>query len=61
MCYAQIACAHLLMQGKQILQDGIGRASEVEEDVGDAAAARAWLSAPDAMLAASPLLQSLNR
>lgn len=47
-------------QGKQILQDGIGRASEVEEDVPDAAAARAWLSQPDAMLAASPLLQGLN-
>lgn len=48
------------MQGKQILQDGIGRASEVEEDAPSAAQGRAWLSSPQDMLSASPLLKGLN-
>jgi hypothetical protein len=47
-------------QGKQILSDGIGRASEVEEDVSDVTTARGWLEQPGAMLQASPLLKGLN-
>lgn len=54
-----LACG-ACMQGKQILQNGIGRASEVEEDVKDVQAARTWLTTPDLLLQASPLLQQLN-
>jgi len=52
--------AVITVKGKQILQDGIGRASEVEEDAPDAAAARAWLAQPDLLLQSSPLLKQLN-
>jgi hypothetical protein len=52
--------AHTCLQGKQILSDGIGRASEVEEDVSDVGTARTWLQQPGAMLQASPLLTGLN-
>ncbi len=46
-------------QGKQILEGGIGRASEVEEAV-DAVPARKYLDSPSAMLQESPLLKGLN-
>ena len=39
-----------LLQGKQVLQDGIGRASEVEEVLPDACAARAYVQQPSALL-----------
>lgn len=55
--------ATITVKGKQLLVDGIGRASEVEEDVepGLVKAARAqWLQEPGLMVAASPLLQKLN-
>lgn len=52
--------AVITVKGKQILQNGIGRASEVEEDVKDVQAARTWLTTPDLLLQASPLLQQLN-
>lgn len=42
------ACA--VVQGEQILKDGIGTASEVEEVVQDVTTARSWLSDPSAML-----------
>ena len=46
-------------QGKQILVDGIGRASEVEEGA-DPAAARRWLTEPDLMFKAVPLVKKLK-
>ena len=46
-------------QGKQILVDGIGRASEVEEGA-DPAAARRWLTEPDLMFEAVPLVKKLK-
>lgn len=53
MAAAVPACARrpvFLLQGKQVLADGIGRASEVEEVLPDAAAARAYLQQPSALL-----------
>jgi hypothetical protein len=48
-------------QGEQILQDGIGRASEVEEPL-DAAAARSFLTQPSELLKLpSELMQGLAR
>lgn len=48
-------------QGKQILQDGIGRASEVEEPL-DAVQARMYLSQPSELLKLpSELMQGLAR
>jgi len=52
--------AVITVKGKQILEGGIGRASEVEEPVPDAAAARTFLTAPTNMLTQSPMLQGLN-
>lgn len=49
-----------VFQGKQVLEGGIGRASEVEEPVADAAAARKFLDSPSEMLTQSPLLVQLN-
>jgi uncharacterized protein YjbK len=50
----------LLSQGKQVLQDGIGRAPEEEEGV-DPAAARSFLSDPAQLLnLGTPLLESLK-
>ncbi len=67
-CSLSFICTSLrffprVAQGKQILRDGIGRASEVEEEVpaSDVEAARVWLQNPDAMLTASPLLTDLNK
>jgi len=55
--------AVITVKGKQLLVGGIGRATEVEEDVpkGGEAAARGWLSHPNELLTASPLLQDLNK
>lgn len=51
----------LLLQGKQILEDGIGRASEVNEPI-DALAARQYLEYPSDMLALpSELIQNLAK
>jgi len=52
--------ATVTIKGKQVLEKGIGRASEVEEDVPDPAAARQWLQEPRKMLEASPLVQQLK-
>lgn len=52
--------AVITVKGKQVLQDGIGRASEVEEVLPDAATARNYLTSPSAMLNDSPLLVQLN-
>ena len=49
------------VQGKQILQDGIGRASEVEEEV-DPQQARTYLQHPTQLLQhTSELMQNLAR
>lgn len=55
--------SHLLLclQGKQILKDGIGRATEVEE-VLDAADARRFLQHPSQLLSlSSELMQNLAK
>ncbi|EFJ48050.1 hypothetical protein VOLCADRAFT_91224, partial [Volvox carteri f. nagariensis] len=49
--------ATITLKGKQILENGIGRASEVEEAVDPAAAAR-YLAEPDTMLAEVPLIKT---
>ena len=49
----------LCCQGEQILKDGIGTAAEVEEDV-EPVAARAYLTDPSGLLAASPLVKTLG-
>lgn len=53
-------CLPACLQGKQVLQDGIGRATEVEEPL-DPAAARALLDAPSDLLAlpGSELMRNL--
>jgi hypothetical protein len=52
----------LLLQGQQLLVDGIGRASEVEEVLPDAAAARRYLEQPSQLLALpSDIMQSLAK
>jgi hypothetical protein len=56
-----ICAAETAAQGKQVLEKGIGRASEVEEDVSDPAAARGWLQHPSRMLEASPLCLQLQQ
>lgn len=58
MCWC--ACVWLyLTQGKQILQDGIGRATEVEEEL-DAKDARKFLQQPSELLKLpSELMQNL--
>jgi hypothetical protein len=49
------------VQGKQILQDGIGRATEVEEEL-EAANARRFLQQPSELLKLpSELMQNLAR
>jgi hypothetical protein len=49
------------VQGKQVLKDGIGRATEVEEAV-DPAAARSFLEHPEQLLELdSPLMQNAKR
>ncbi len=49
------------VQGKQVLQDGIGRAPEEEEQV-DPAVARSFLTQPAKLLAlGTPLLEGLKR
>lgn len=54
-------CTVCAEQGEQILQDGIGRASEVEEPL-DAAAARSFLTQPSELLKLpSELMQGLAR
>ncbi|KAL6752361.1 CYTH-like domain-containing protein [Haematococcus lacustris] len=58
--YNQDEKATITIKGKQVLAEGIGRATEVEEQVADVQAARQWLTQPDAMLTASPLLQSMK-
>lgn len=51
----------VVMQGKQILQDGIGRATEIEEEL-DAADARRFLQQPSELLKLpSELMQNLAR
>jgi hypothetical protein len=45
------AAACTLLQGEQVLVDGIGRASEVEEVLPDPAAARRFLQQPSELLA----------
>lgn len=58
-CCGTDGCAG--MQGKQILQDGIGRASEIEEEL-DAADARRFLQQPSELLKLpSELMQNLAR
>ncbi|KAF5841326.1 CYTH-like domain-containing protein [Dunaliella salina] len=52
--------ATVTIKGKQVLEKGIGRASEVEEEVPDAAAARQWLQEPSKMLEAVPLVHQLK-
>ena len=49
----------LFTKGKQVLLDGIGRATEVEEDV-DPLAARRWLTEPCLMMEAVPLVKGLK-
>ncbi|GLC45337.1 hypothetical protein PLESTM_001721600 [Pleodorina starrii] len=49
--------ATITLKGKQVLENGIGRASEVEEDVAPEAAAR-YLAQPDAMLSEVPLIKT---
>jgi uncharacterized protein YjbK len=53
----------LTLKGEQILRDGVGTASEVEESVADAAGARRFLDDPSALLSEldSPLLQRAAR
>lgn len=51
--------ATVTLKGKQILVDGIGRASELEESA-DPADARRWLTEPNLMLEAVPLVQQLK-
>jgi hypothetical protein len=50
------------VQGEQVLVDGIGRASEVEEVLPDAAAARRYLQQPSELLALpSDIMQGLAK
>lgn len=49
--------ATITLKGKQVLENGIGRASEVEEDV-DPGAAKGFLADPTAMIAAVPLIRT---
>jgi len=51
--------AVITIKGKMVIENGIGRASEVEEDV-DAVLARKYLTEPTALLQDSPLVRSLN-
>ncbi|KAG2498010.1 hypothetical protein HYH03_004268 [Edaphochlamys debaryana] len=50
--------ATITIKGKQVLENGIGTASEVEEDVAPAKAP-GYLAAPSAMLAEVPLVKSM--
>ncbi|KXZ52430.1 hypothetical protein GPECTOR_9g474 [Gonium pectorale] len=50
--------ATVTIKGEQVLKDGIGRASEVEEHV-DPGAAATYLVAPDAMLSQVPIVKSV--
>ncbi|KAG1656327.1 hypothetical protein FOA52_006659 [Chlamydomonas sp. UWO 241] len=52
--------AVVTVKGKQILEGGIGRATEVEEPLVDAAGARRFLDTPTDLLSECPLLVSLN-
>lgn len=52
-----LRCRCAPLQGKSVLENGIGRATEVEEDA-DPVASRAWLDSPDLMLTAAPLVKS---
>lgn len=47
--------AVITVKGKALMQDGVSRSSEEEEDV-DPIVARQYLEQPDVMMAASPLL-----
>lgn len=59
--YNKDAKALITVKGKQVLQDGIGRAPE-EEEATDPAAARAFLSEPCKLLnLGTPLLEGLKR
>ncbi|GIL60526.1 hypothetical protein Vafri_15074 [Volvox africanus] len=49
--------ATITLKGKQILENGIGRASEVEEDV-DSTAAPRYLAEPNSMLQELPLIRT---
>ncbi|GIL90756.1 hypothetical protein Vretimale_16842 [Volvox reticuliferus] len=49
--------ATITLKGKQILENGIGRASEVEEDIDPAVAAR-YLVEPNSMLREVPLIRT---
>ena len=49
----------LCFQGEQVLKDGIGTAAEVEEDA-EPVSARAFLTDPSGLLAASPLVKTLG-
>ncbi len=64
MCVCMCVCVCVShMQGEQVLRDGIGQSPEVEEPLTSATQrtqARGWLTQPDDMMKASPLLQSLN-
>ena len=60
-CVPSCAVCCVWLQGKQILQDGIGRATEIEEEL-DAADARRFLQQPSELLKLpSELMQNLAR